>query len=956
MNPLLRYLVGLLGNRRRAAPRGPGGGARVRPSIPTPSWRPSPSTRRIIVTALIFIVLIGGLFLTASFWVNWWWFGSVGFRQVLVTRYLAQAGAFLLGGVLASAFFAANWLTTLRRTGGADGGGRPVTPPPLLVRVPLWTLTAAVFAVAASAAAARWQGWLLLFRGGDFGVADPLFGRDAGFFVFTLPALTALHRGAVALVLATAATTTVLYVLRLGLGGTDLRNPPRSARTHLFALGGALLLLIGLGYLLGNYGLLYSTRGAVYGPGFTDANVERWVNYALALLSVATAALLLLNAFVRRLRLLLVAVATWAVAAVVLGVALPAVVEQTVVQPSELSRERPFIDHNIAMTRAAFALDETETRDLRGEGEPDPAALTPDSPMFDNIRLWDYRVVQQAFQQERSFVPYYAFNDVDVDRYEVDGRLRQVLVSARELNPDGLVSAAQSWTNRHLIYTHGYGAVVSPVSEANSRGLPQYLVGNIPPEGTGPLAIERPEIYFGELPADWVAVNTEETEITGIRGEVDAAPYAAAAKGSLRLDSYARRLLLAVSLGDRNLLLNDNLTGASQVLLRRGIVERAEAVAPFLTYDPDPYLVIADGRLVWVIDAYTETDRFPGATPVGGINYVRHSAKVTIDAYDGAVVFYRTGAADPIADAYAEIFGDLFTPIAEAPPTIAAHFRYPERLFDIQADVYASYHVTDPTAFYNGEDRWAVAREEVEGETRGETETRRTEAYYVTLPLPDETESGFGLVLPFTPSDRQNMTAWLAGRTDEAGVARLVAYRFPRQVSVAGPQLIEARVNAEPDISSQISLLDDNGSRVILGNLLVIPVGETVLYAQPFYVRSAAEGAPTQLQYVVVATNERIAMRRTLAEALAAVADGAAAPAPASAPESTEPAVGTDASPLARQALDAYRRAQDALSRGDWAAYGEEQTRLESILLDLAEEGGGDPLPATPEASPEPDA
>ena len=928
------------------------------PADPVGSWRPSPSTRRMVVATVVILGLLAALVLTASFWINWWWFESVGYRSVLTTRYASRTVAFLVGGALAAAFFATNWLVALRRSGPAAPSGG--TEPALPLRLVLWVLTGVVALLAASAAASHWQRWLLLGAGGSFGVSDPIFGHDAGFYVFTVPALAVLHRGAVSLLLATIVTVVVVYALRLGLGGDDLRNPPRSARSHVLALGGALLLLFALGYLLANYGLLYSTRGAVYGAGFTDANVSRWANYLLALLSAATAALLLLNAVVRRLRSLLIALGVWAVAAVLLGVALPAIVQQVIVQPSEQRRERAYIENNITLTRSAFGLEGTETRALGGGGEPDPAALTPDSPTFDNIRLWDYRVVQQAYQQDRSFVPYYAFNDVDVDRYEVDGRVRQVLVSARELNQDGLATAARTWGNRHLAYTHGYGAVVSPVSEATQQGLPRYLVGGVPPEGTGTLAIERPEIYFGERTDDWVAVNTELPEVNGIGGEIESAPYAGAARGSIGLDSYPRRLLLAVSLGDRNLLLNDDLTGESRVLLRRDIVERARAIAPFLTYDPDPYLVIADGRLVWVIDAYTETDRFPGSQPHGGINYVRHAAKVTIDAYDGTVTFYRTGSADAIADAYAGAFGDLFVPIAEAPPTLADHFRYPERLFDLQAEVYDAYHVTEPTAFYNGDDRWAVAREQVEGQNRRDNETRPMEAYYVTLPLPGETESGFGLVLPFTPANRQNMTAWMAGRTDEAGVPRLVVYRFPQQESIAGPQLIEARVNAEPEISSQISLLGQGGSRVILGNLLVIPVGEAVLYAQPFYVRSDAEGAPTQLQYVVVATNERIAMRRTLPEALAAIAAGGELTAPAQTggtaggnqgpPRPTGDADG----PLARQALDALQRAQDAAARGDWAAYGEEQAGLEAILLRLAAEGGANTGAATPEAIPAP--
>ncbi|MDP9364943.1 MAG: UPF0182 family protein, partial [Chloroflexota bacterium] len=827
----------------------------------------------MIVATAVILGLFLALFATAGFWVNWLWFGSVGYRSVLVTRYVAQATAFVAGGLLAAGFFAANWLLALRRGWYGTRPGPAVRP----ARLALWGLTAAVFLLAGSAAADRWQTWLVALRGGAFGVDDPVFGRDAGFYVLTVPALASLHSGAITLVLATALVVAAVYALSIGLARFDWRRPPLAARTHVLALGGVLLLLLGMGYLLANYGLLSSQQGFVYGGGYTAVNVDRWANYALALISVAAAALLLLNAFVQNLRWLLITFGAWAVATIVLGVVAPAAVQQTIVEPNELSRERPYIENNIAQTRAAFALEGAETRELSGQGEPPASELTPASPAFDNIRLWDYRVVQQAFRSQRSFAPYYVFPDVDVDRYQTENGVRQVLVSARELDVDGLEEQVRgSWTNRHLVYTHGYGVVVSPVSEATTRGLPRFLVGDIPPEGTGALAIERPEIYFGEAPSDWVAVGTNAREATGIPGDTEARPYEGEARGSIGLANPLERLLLAANLGDRRVLISGEWTGESRVLLRRTVRERAEAIAPFLNYDADPYIVVADGRLVWVMDAYTQTDRFPGATPIDGVNYLRHTAKVTIDAYDGTVTFYRTGVPDPIADAYGEIFGDLFTPIAEAPPALSAHFRYPERLFNVQADAYARYHVTDPNAFYNGDDRWAVAREQIEGDRPRDNQSRRMEAYYVTLPLPGEAEPGFGLVLPFTPNNRENMRAWMAGQTDASAVPRLVVYRFPPQSNIAGPQQIENSISANAEISERISLLGTTGSRVILGNLLVIPIGESVLYAQPFYVQASDDlNAPPELRFVILGTNERIVMRPTLEEALSALAAGA---------------------------------------------------------------------------------
>lgn len=909
---------------------------------------------------IIATLLIAGLFFaivaTAGFWVNWWWFGSVGYRSVLVTRYVSEALSFVVGGLIAATFFATNWLVALRRS--RDVASRPGGRAGVFVRAPLWALTAGLFLVVGIAAAARWQEWLVALRGGDFGSDEPIFGRDVGFYVFTLPALTSLHQAAIAVVLATVVVVAMVYAVSIGLNRFDWRRPPPMARTHLLALGGALLLLFGLGYLLANYGLLSSRQGYVYGAGFTDANVDRWANYALALISFAAAAVLMLNAIVRRLRWLLIAAGVWVGAAVLLGGVVPAVVQQAIVEPNELSRERPYIEHNIESTRAAFDLERAEVREISGAGEPPADALTAQSPAFDNVRLWDYRVVQQAFRSQRSFAPYYVFGDVDVDRYRVDDRLRQVVIAARELDVDGLEEQARtSWTNRHLVYTHGYGAVVSPVSEATTRGLPSFLVGNIPPEGTGALAIERPEIYFGEAPIEWVVVGTTAQEASGIPGDLEGDAYAGEARGSVGLGNVLQRLVVATNLGDRRLFISGQFTDESRVLLRRTIQERVEAIAPFLTYDDDPYLVIADGRLVWVMDAYTQTDRFPYATPVADVNYVRHTAKVTIDAYDGTVTFYRTGVEDPIADAYGAIFDDLFTPIADAPASVADHFRYPERMFNLQADTFARYHVTDPTVFFNGDDRWDVAQEEVEGRQEETTRSRRMEAYYVTLPLPGETEPGFGLVLPFTPSTRDNMTAWMAGQTDDAAVPRLVVYRFPRQANIAGPQQIENSISANAEISERVSLLGRTGSRVILGNLLVIPIDESVLYAQPFYVQATDDrNAPPELRFVILGTNERIVMRPTLEEALAALASGAADTVDAT--DAPPPAEGdavpgaADPGPLAQQALEAYQRGQEALAAGDWTAYGEEQATLERLLGQLAEAedavAAGTPVPVPP--------
>lgn len=928
----------------------------ARPITPTAPRGPllSGEMKRMLITALVIFGLLGLLVTTANFWVNWWWFDSMGFRKVLTTQYVSRAASFAVGALVAALFFAFNVQLAIRN-GRALMLQRPAGMFGNRIGRGLLVLLTALVAVAAGAwASSRWETWRLFGTGRDFGVADPIYGRDVAWYVFRLPAIESVQRGAISLLLWTAIVVCLIYIVSLGLERLEWGTIPRRVTGHVLGLVAIGLLLIAAGYLFSMFDILFSQRGFTFGGGFTDVNVVRPVHIALAVLSVVAAVLLFFHGWRGSGKMLTLTALGWVVA-VLIGTFLPPSIQQVVVEPNELTREAPYIANNIRMTRAAFALDPIEGRDLTGEGVPPADQMVPSSPVFDNIRLWDYRVAQQTYQQLRSFVPYYVFPDVDVDRYQIDGRTRQVLTSARELDLSGLPANAQTWVNQHLSYTHGYGLVVSPISEATTQGLPRFLVGAIPPEGAGPLAIERPEIYFGERGEGWVAVNTTQPEISGISGETVAEPYAGKARGSIQISNYLKRVILALNQSDRRIMFSSELTSDSRMLLRRSVVERAQAVAPFLVFDPDPYLVIADGRLVWIMDAYTGTDRYPGATPSElGVNYLRNTAKVTVDAYDGTVTLYRTAVDDPIADAWASIYGEPFVPIVDAPSAVAEHFRYPEALFDLQTEMFASYHVTEPSAFYNGEDRWEIAKGESAFADNRRGSEQPIEAYYMTLPLPDETEAGFKLVRPFTPINRPNMTAWMAAKIDDTGVPTVLVYRFPRQSNIFGPQQVEARINQDPDISARITLLDQAGSRVIRGNLLVVPVGESVLYVQPIYLQATAtQGAPTELQFVVVASQDDVQMRPTLSEALTAVSAGDTAAAVSQANDEgtsgpqAAPAAGITPEDIAAGALSAYQRGQDALQQGDWAAYGKAQAELEGLLEQLA---GSGPVMVEPDA------
>lgn len=926
---------------------------------PFGGWRLSPSTKRMIVTAAIFVVLFILLVTTSAFWVNWWWFGSVGYRSVLTTRYAATAIAFAIGGLLAAGILVGNVVIALRRT-RADRPLGTVARFSNRVIVTLLIAGALVMLVGGGVwASRRWEMWLLWLNGKDFGVEDPVFGRDAGFYVFALPALQAIRTSLLVVLLLTAGAVTFVYVVRLGVNMRRIREAPETMRVHLFAIGGLMLLILAGSYWLANFDLAYSTRGYTFGPGYTDVNVQRIANWLLAAVSVAAAGLLLLNAFVQRVKLLVGVVVLWAALSLVVGILIPAIVQQIIVEPSELKRERPYIANNIEMTTLAFGLDQIEEREISGLQPVQAQDLATHQPTLDNVRLWDYRIIRTTYQQLQSFVPYYVFQDVDVERYTIDGQTVQVVLSAREIDPDNLPENAQTWTNLHLVYTHGYGVVVSQVSEVSRQGLPTFLVNNIPPTGTGTLAIERPEIYFGETQGGWVITNSDQEEVSGLEEAPSVNQYAGAGKGTIQLDDYITKLLVATHLGDRNVLLSGSITGDSRVHLYRTVTERIERIAPFLTLDEDPYLVIDGGRLYWIVDGYTATDRFPAATRTGGINYLRNSVKIVVDAYDGTVWFYRTAVPDPIADAYGEIFDDLLQPISAAPPGIAAHFRYPELLFNIQSEIYSTYHVIDPTDFYNGEELWSIPLEQVTGATS------RMEPYYVTMTLPGDQDLKFTLIRPFVPggrTDRQNMTAWMAGQTDAVASPRLVVYRFPRQETVFGPRQIGARIDQDPEISAQISLWNQAGSEVIRGNMLVIPMNESILYVQPLYLQArSTEAALPELKRVIVASSERVVMRESLAEALSALTQRDAATVdqleqptegPADEPpETTQTIPDGSVADLAQEALDTYARADAALRAGDWEAYGREQAALEETLRQLAVATG-----AAPAGTPAPDA
>lgn len=894
------------------------------------------SERRIgWIIGIIGALLVLGFILialSATFYTDWLWFEDLGYLSVYQTRLAAQALTFLFGFVTVALFLWANWLFVPNRLTWAYQ--QVLRPFRRAKRTGLGVLRAilafaALFVafVMAEVLAANWDDLLVFLHAVPFGKADPIFGLDVGFYVFRLPVYGILAGWFLAL--------SILGLLgALAIYGTVGALRERGPVAHLSVLGATTLGLIAAQYQLARLGLLTSARGVVFGAGYTDVHARIPLYNLLTGVVLAAAVLALANVFLRRWRLLVIALALWLLLAL-LGGLYPAAVQRFVVAPNELAAERPYIQHAIAFTRYAFGLENVREREFPARGTLTPEVLEANRATLQNIRLWDWRPLLTTYGQLQEIRLYYTFNDVDVDRYVIGGQLRQVMLAVRELDTEQLPEQAQTWINRHLIYTHGYGVVVSPVNEFTREGLPVLLVRDIPPEAADPaLEVARPEVYFGEVTKDYIIVNTTEPEFDYPSGDQNVYTRYEGPAG-VPLGGFFRRLVFALRFGHSQILFSTALRPESRILYHRAIEDRVQMLAPFLWYDPDPYPVIADGRIIWLWDAYTWSDRFPYSEPFSGVNYIRNSVKVAIDAYTGETTFYVVDPTDPIVRVYQSIFPDLFVPGDRMPQALRDHWRYPERLFRIQAATYAAYHMEDPQVFYNKEDLWAAP---TEIRLQGEEEMA---PYYVVMQVPGEEEVEFLLIRPYVPNGRRNMIAWLYADSDGEDYGLLEVFKFPKQELIYGPMQIEARFDQDPYISQQLTLWNQHGSQVIRGNLMVIPVDDTLVYVEPLYLQ-AATGRFPELKRVLVAYGDRVAMGESLEGALLQALGLVEAQPPAeTGPVSPGEEIPADVAALARAAQAHYEAAQECLRRADWACYGREQEALGRIIAALVEATGG---------------
>ena len=885
-------------------------------------------------------IILAGAGQAVPLYTDWLWYVEVGFTQVFTTVLSLRGWLFLGAGGAVFIFVYGNlWLAA--RTAAPDVlwelddqlglPGRAVLEP--LIRKLLLPVIAVIGILSGLRASASWDMVLGYINRSAFGATDPLFGRDIAFFVFELPLWRFLYSGAMTLVLGTLLLSVATYVLLRSLVLTA--QGPRlaaGARTHLLALGALLLVLRALGFWLDRYELVYSPRGVVFGASYTDVHAALPVLGALTALALLCAAACLFQMTRPGWGFLVAGL-------VVLGVAWagglgiwPALLQRFQVMPNELVAERPYIEHNIRMTRQAYGLNAVKEQDFAAEERLTSAALERNALTIKNIRLWDHRPLLTSFGQLQEIRTYYKFADVDVDRYLINNELRQIMLSARELSYPHLPSRV--WINEHLTFTHGYGLVAGPVNRVTPEGLPDLFVKDIPPISTGGFPkITRPQIYYGELSNEYVIVRTRSQELDYPSGDQNVySRYTG--RGGVPMNGL-RKLAFAMRFGEIKILLSDDLTAESRLMMYRRVAERVRQAAPFLRYDHDPYFVVTDdGRLVWIIDAYTTTDRYPYAQPERGLNYIRNSVKVTVDAFDGTMVFYVVDPADPLIRAWARAFPRLFTPFERMPANLRAHVRYPEDLFTLQAKMYGTYHMQDPQVFYNKEDLWTIPRLTQEGRDR------EMEPYFTIMRLPGGKAEEFVLLSGFNPARRDNMIAILAARSDAPNYGGLIVYTFPKQKLVYGPRQIDARVNQDPVISAQFSLWNQQGSRVLRGSLLAIPIEDSLIYVQPIYL-SAEQGALPELRRVIVAFGNQIAMEPSLEQSLQRIFGGRIREESATGrgPEAAgpEPAGSAALAPLAQRAWDAWQKGQEALRRGDWAGYGQAQKQLEDTLRQLRE-------------------
>ena len=947
----------------------------------------------LIVGIVVVVLLI--LLALVNFFTDWIWFGEMGYTSVfwkeLLTKLTYGVPIFVI--LTIGCYF---YLQAMKKGYYKKIGGYESLEPEKKVNRAAGIISAIFGLIAAIPISNRlWFQMLQFANSTDFNITDPIFGYDVSFYVFKLEFITEINNILIPIIIGFAVVNIIFYLMLFRyrkpyfldevepprqerrqeqnnnpfgqfFGGQGGQSPFGGGQGGMFGMGGGsgsrlnkdtlsrlvgiagnqfrvlgvlLFLMIGLHYFLKQFTLLYtSSSGVVYGAGFTDINVTLWVYRILIVLSIAAAVMFVIGLNKRSLKKAIM-VPVIMIGVSIVGSLVSLLVQNLIVTPDEINKEYAYLENNIEFTRYAYDLQDIEVREFPADNTLTSEDIANNMQTISNIRINDYEPALKFYNQTQSIRLYYQFNDVDVDRYMVNGEYTQTFLSAREIDESAVTD---QWMNSHLIYTHGYGITLSRVDKVTDSGQPDMMIDSIPPvSDVEEITIDRPEIYFGESTNNYVVVNTDEPEFDYPSGDSNVyTEYEGTAGINMTL---LNRILFAIREGNINLLVSTNIDSDSKILINRNIMDRVQTIAPFLTYDEDPYIVTVDGKLYWIIDAYTTSSYYPYSEPFAentSVNYIRNSIKVIIDAYNGDTDFYIVEDDDPIAQTYQKIYPALFKDLDEMPESLQAHLRYPNTLFSIQAQTYAKYHMTDVNVFYQNEDRWDIAKE-----IYGTEETTMVPTYYITK-IPGEEEAEFITNIPYTPSGKDNMTALLIARNDGEHYGELLLFQMPKDRTIYGPRQIEARINQHTEIAQDFTLWSSAGSNYTRGNIFVIPIENSLIYVEPIYLESANSSLP-EVKRVIIYYNERIAYENTLAEALDAMfGEGASSgyeeitgPTDTPSDDPEAPPVDNGAlglSELADLANEAFNNALDAQRNGDWAAYGEYLDELEGYLNQMA--------------------
>jgi uncharacterized membrane protein (UPF0182 family) len=881
-----------------------------------------------------FVLLILSLLVLAGLYTDWLWFDSLGYLSVFKTILFSKIG---LGAATFIIFLITLLLNFL------------VLKKNLQAQIQKMYLLAilVISLIAGFMSSSHWFTVLRYLNYTSFGFVDPVFKNDISFYIFILPFYNLILSALLFLLILLLVMTALAYLLSTKpkkIAKPEPTTPstpfgfqpnfqqikvevPKQGRTHLAIFGGFLLIIFAALFYLKRYSILFSPRGAVFGAGFADVNVFLPLYTILALITIVVAFITFAYAYLQNIKLLIggIAVVLFVYFA---GNFAAGITQSLYVQPNEFNLEEPYIKQNIKHTLFAYDLNNVNTKDFPITYDLDMDDINNNHITIENVRLWDWRPLLTTNKQIQLFRTYYDFLDVDVDRYNVDDKLRQLMVSAREIDQNQLDAKAKTWVNEKLVYTHGYGAVVSPVNIVTKEGLPELFVKDLPPESKyETLEITEPRIYFGEQADDFIVVNTKAKEFDYPLGNENVF-NSYDGKDGVELSNILKKAVFSMKVNSLNLFVSSAVTGQSKVLIKRNILERASALAPFLQYDSDPYVVINNGKIFWIIDAYTVTDKFPYSEKVFGFNYIRNSVKVVIDAYNGNIDFYVIDKEDPLIKNYAAIFPSFFKDFDEMDSGLKEHIRYPEDLMRVQIRIYGTYHMKDPQVFYNKEDVWRAPNEIY---SSNEIELR---PYYIVLKLPDADKEGFYLINPLIPRGKENMIAWFVAHSDPEEYGKLEVFRLSKQELTYGPMQIEARIDQDTDISQLLTLWDQQGSEVIRGNLVVIPIEQSFLYIEPVYLKASAGGALPQLKRVIVAYDDRVTMQETLEEALNEIFGGKLKQLKKEISDIKETSGQVPASLEEKfsKASQIYDQAQQALLQGDLVTYAENMEELGRIL------------------------